>query len=421
MNNQDNLVSINDLKQQIKAFKVLGIFMSKEQRRQCKNIEEQLDKMINQMSVFSDRFTPLGWCMYDSMKLSMVENANSACDKGGIGAGENVLMDYYKNEVRNSIPWLYGKSKELALRRELIECAFEEHFAERYYASVPLFLIIADGAVNDFTKSKGLFAEGTMVTAWDCLVGCNDSLDNIKNIFNEMRGKTRVEEIRMPYRNGILHGRNLNYGNEYVSCKCVALLFAIAEWMAMKNSENTRKEKYQKEHDKVSFRQICESYNQINKDKQNIREWKKRAIVIGKDIPECGDIESYKDFPYIIPVIQFIQYWKSNNYGMLARVLIKNFSYENSEKKRAGEARKLFFNKMLLRYSLVEIEERASCLTKVVVNVEWKCNDDIKTGNLILGIVYASLNENQTEIILPWKNNGEWIIHPWDITDLYTQ
>lgn len=111
---------------------------------------------------------------------------------------------------------------------------------------MPLFLIIVDGAVNDFTKSKGLFAEGTEVTAWDCLVGCNDSLENIKNVFNKGRGKTNSEEIRMHYRNGILHGRDLNYGNEYVSCKCVALLFAVAEWMAMKNNEDKRKEKYSK-------------------------------------------------------------------------------------------------------------------------------------------------------------------------------
>ena len=69
--------------------------------------------------------------------------------------------------------------------------------------SVPLFLIISDGAVNDYTKSKGLFAEGTNVTAWDCLVGCNDSLSKIRNIFNQKRTKTNHDEIRLPYRHGI--------------------------------------------------------------------------------------------------------------------------------------------------------------------------------------------------------------------------
>lgn len=52
-------------------------------------------------------------------------------------------------------------------RYELINKALDGYFAGRYYASIPLFLIIIDGSVNDYTKSKGFFAEGTGVTAWD--------------------------------------------------------------------------------------------------------------------------------------------------------------------------------------------------------------------------------------------------------------
>lgn len=271
----ENLVSIQELQQQINASKLFSIFLSKEQRKQRKEIEEQLNSLLNQMRLFSERFSPLGWCMYDSMSVPLIEKANQVYETGGAEAAEHILIDYYKGEVKDRIHQIHHKSKELLLRYELIKNAFEEHFAERYYASVPLFLIIVDGAVNDFTKSKGLFAEGTEVTAWDCLVGCNDSLENIKNVFNKGRGKTNSEEIRMPYRNGILHGRDLNYGNEYVSCKCVALLFAVAEWMAMKNNEDKRKEKYQKEHEEISLTQTIKRYNQVQKDKQEIQEWKK--------------------------------------------------------------------------------------------------------------------------------------------------
>ena len=47
----------------------------------------------------------------------------------------------------------------------IYNCSYYKH--KRYYASVPLFLISVDGVVNDFMKSKGLFAEETDVTAWD--------------------------------------------------------------------------------------------------------------------------------------------------------------------------------------------------------------------------------------------------------------
>lgn len=141
--------------------------------------------------------------MYDSMSISLMEKANIIYEEKGKDAAERILIKYYKGEIKDKIYQIQHKSKELSIRYELIQNAFREHFEEHYYASVPLFLIIVDGAINDFTKSKGFFAEGTEVTAWDCLVGGSDSLGNLKNIFNKRRGKTNFEEIRMPYRNGI--------------------------------------------------------------------------------------------------------------------------------------------------------------------------------------------------------------------------
>ena len=41
----------------------------------------------------------------------------------------------------------------------------------------------------------------------------------------------------MPYRNGILHGRDLNYGNKFVAGKCIVMLLAISEWIKNKKKE----------------------------------------------------------------------------------------------------------------------------------------------------------------------------------------
>ena len=147
----ENLVSIQELQQQINASKLFSIFLSKEQRKQRKEIEEQLNSLLNQMRLFSERFSPLGWCMYDSMSVPLIEKANQVYETGGAEAAEHILIDYYKGEVKDRIHQIHHKSKELLLRYELIKNAFEEHFAERYYASVPLFLIIVDGAVNDLS------------------------------------------------------------------------------------------------------------------------------------------------------------------------------------------------------------------------------------------------------------------------------
>lgn len=242
-----NLHSIIKLQNDIKILKCLSVFLSKEKRQQLKKLEENLDNMIRLTESFNKYFSDVGWCAYDSMNMSLMENAVKAYESGGLDAGEQILIDYYQTDVKDIICYLPAKAKTFKERYELIKYAFEDHFAERYYASIPLFLIIIDGAVNDYTKSKGFFAEGTDVSVWDCLVGCSDGLTKLKDIFNKGRNKTNHDEIRLPYRNGILHGRDLNYSNKYVSCKCISLMFALGDWMDMKDSEEVRRQKFEKD------------------------------------------------------------------------------------------------------------------------------------------------------------------------------
>ena len=131
-------------------------------------------------------------------------------EQGGLAEAEQVLINYYKSDVREITHWIKNGSEAFAVRYDLLKKFFEDHFAERYHASIPLGLIIIDGAVNDFTKRQGFFADGTTVDAWDCLVGCSDGLTKLKSIFTKNRTKTNTEAITLPYRNGILHGRDLD-------------------------------------------------------------------------------------------------------------------------------------------------------------------------------------------------------------------
>lgn len=406
----------NFLKDDIKAAKWLSVFLPKKKRQQIKELETSLANMIHLIESFNKYFSDAGWCAYDSMNMPLMENAVKAYEAGGIDAGEQVLIQYYQTDVKDIMHWLKNKAKPFRERYELIKCAFDDQFAERYHASVPLFLIIIDGAVNDYTKSKGFFAEGTDVSAWDCLVGCGDGLTKIKDIFKKGRNKTNHDEIRLPYRNGILHGRDLNYANKYVSCKCISLMFALADWMNMKDSGNTRKQKFEKECNPPPISESLKKIKQNAIDRQEIQKWVKRDIKIGETISATPTIEECKDFPYLLPLISAFNAWSTRNYGSLS-VWFKNvFSYESSDKKRAGECRKLFDHKNLISYELEEIEERALALTKIVVLVKWKSNDIVHTEHFEFGCSYQQEDGN---VGYPWKNNGAWILIPWKIQGLY--
>lgn len=412
----DNLLSLNKLQSDIKVMKLLALFLKPDQRKQLRDLEKQLDNMITQTAAFNERFSPYGWCAYDSMSFALMESANDTFEKSGIEAAEQVLINYYTNDVSKIVHWIKNSSDAFFVRNNLIERFFEDHFAGRYYASVPLALIIVDGAVNDFTKSKGFFAEGTAVDAWNCLVGCSDGLSKLKGIFNQNRTKTNTEKITLPYRNGILHGRDLNYANEYVSCKCVALMFAIADWMKMKNSEQTRKEKYEKSLNPPPIRESLSRLAENKKIREEISSWRKRSVTVGEDIPASGKAEDYAEYPYIVKIVEMLDAWKSRNYGKLSIYLQRMFPSSLSAGKRAGECRKIFENKILNCFGIMEVEERACTLSKVVVRVSFTTDKDHKEATLIFGCVYES---NSDRVGLPWRNNGNWMLMPWDVRDLY--
>ncbi len=412
----NNLQSLNKLKNDIKAAKRFSFLLSKDKRIKIKEMDEQLAELNNTILKFNDYFSDLGWCAYDSMNLHLMRGAITAYETSGSEAGEGVLLKYYQEDVKEVIHWLKNKADSFAQRYNLIQHAFDDHFARRYYASVPLFLIIIDGAVNDYTKSKGFFAEGTDLTAWDCLVGCSDGLAKLKCIFNKRRSRTNQDEIRLPYRNGILHGRDLNYGNEYVSCKCVALMFALADWMNMRDSEENRKAKFERESNPPPISESLKKLKENALERDEISKWQPREVIVGKDIPIAPIIEDCTDYQYMIPVIEMFNAWKAKNYGNLSIYLTRLFSYEKSETKRAGKCRELFSSKDFCSFELKEIEERACSMSRILVQADWEIGGKHFSEPLEFGCIYQDENEKPA---LPWRKNGKWTLIPWQVQGLY--
>ena len=193
-------------------------------------------------------------------------------------------------------------------------------------------------------------------------------------------------------------------------------MFALADWINMKDSEDARKQKFEKECNPPPISESLKKMKQNAIDKQEIQKWVKRDIKIGETISATPTIEECKDFPYLLPLINAFDAWSATNYGALS-VWFKNiFSHEQSDKKCAGECRKLFEHKKLISYELEEIEERALALTKIVVLVRWESNNIVHNEQFEFGCSYQQEDGN---VGYPWKNNGEWILIPWNIQGLY--
>ena len=304
------------------------------------------------------------------------------------------------------------KSEYFKKRREQILCFFDDHFSRRYHTTPLLAFSILDGVINDFTKDKGLFAEKTDLQVWDCIVGSSGGLGEIIKLFNKSRKKTNEHAIYIPYRNGILHGRDINYANEFVSCKCVALMFAVADWINKKSSEIERRGNYEKSKERISGYDFISNYKQIQELEKEIKNWTPQNIEVGKDIPAKGNLKDYDKFPYVKLAIKMLEAWKKKDYYLLGKFLRKHYIYSKTDKKRAGDCRQDFENKIYESFELLSVKEKSCIKNEVKIKVYFNCNNNQYSEIITLGLIYES-DENKNA--LPWHNNGNWKIYPWDI------
>ena len=72
-------------------------------------------------------------------------------------------------------------------------------------------------------------------------------------------------------------------------------------------------------------------------------------------------------------------------------------------------------NKEFQSFELKEIEERSCCLTRISVQVNWKVGVQLHSEALEFGSMYQ---DETDKFAYPWKNNGTWILYPWDIRGL---
>lgn len=427
---KEELPSLEKLSNDIKGLKLLAGMLTlggnisllkgldKSTYESIKNLEAQVSNMVSTLNKFNHFFSEHGWIAYEHMKFSVMESAIATYEKDGFEQAEQILIEYYTNDIRDYMFMLKWTS-EFAIRYDLIQKAIQDHFEHKFYSSIPIFLSMIDGAVSDYAQT-GFAADKTEVNAWDSIVGLNSGLIVLKSIYTKNRTKTTTEEIFLPYRNGILHGRDLNYGNIYVSCKSLGMLFAVNDWLIAKRTEEKRQQDYQTSTTPTSFKELAKKIQANETIKRQLEEWKPRQITIGIDIPNTGLPKDYCNNTPEQKIAEFYELWKNKNYGLMAKTLSNQHGCfgcdSKSEKKQAGCCRKMFNDKTLVSFEILELEDRAAAMARVLVKTNWTSGGCTKSSNLEFGLIYQDINNNS---IIRGNPNGKWDIIPWNTRGLY--
>lgn len=402
--------------EQVERMSLVKFLLKKEQRKELDRIKKEMNNLIMTTEEYNNNFSDYGWIAYSLINVEFMKKANQLFKDNGITEAEEFIADYYIENSKKAKKFIQYSSNEFRRRSNIIDEAFQAYENKQYYSAVTLFLTIADGVINDFTKNKGFFTEGLDLDCWDCLVECDKGLKKIKDIYNLPRKRTNEEIIKMPYRNGILHGRDLNYGNKFVSGKCIVMLLAISEWIKNKNTEDKRKEQYIRDANPPALEESLKRLQEIENTRKIINNYESKKIVVGKDIPIAGKKEEYAQYDFIYKFVETLEIWKSKNYGELAKRFEILFNYEDRAGYKPKRCREIFEKNILIEFKLINIIDQAICMKVIELEVKLQKENKIVKGIMKIGMVY----EGQEDVLaIPNKNNGEWKIYPRDTKILY--
>ncbi len=309
---------------------------------------------------FNKYFNPFGWHAHGSLPIHLLEQANQLAESNLFEDAETLIMSHYIDKFEYHFILLRGLPTYFE-REHIFETAKERFFQEDYISCVPLILMMVDGIGYDAFNSV-TFKNGIDFNIWDSISTINGDIDSLIKEITSTRRKFTSENLTIPYRNGILHGIDVGYGNKSVAVKAWALLFTIRDILVDKRNEESERTKYDKQQKKeqeefLSFVENSIKYiNGVLDYANSFYNWKPSRtqsqwdMLIKTGLPQ--------DFPENSPeqcIISFLYGWKISNYGLMADLVHRK--NDTTKGMLAGQLRWSLKTKSLLDYQIDFIQE----------------------------------------------------------------
>jgi len=366
------------------------------------DLKKEADHLSTLPDRFNQHFSKIGWIAHESMNSPLMEKSVELAENGLTNRAENLLADHFTSIEMNWLQHRFKVRSEFRIRYDLIKKAYNDTLNRSFYTSVPLLLTIIDGVVNDISKSKGFFSENTELSAWDSVAAHHSGLATVRDIFNAPRKKTNSEEIFLPYRNGILHGRDLNFNNKFVAAKCWSTLFAINDWAkALDDKIPNSLENYKP-------KTLKEGFSELKKVIREHQEWKAESAKEWKKLEDWKPRENIDNDPLKFTefspermAFETVKSWQNRNYGNIARSIHRFSSKEVNINVEAGNIRKDLQNKILHSFQIKSIKDEAPAISEITMDIVYELNSQKRSKEIVMRMICKSkdgsiaLNGNQ--------------------------
>lgn len=355
--------------------------------------EPQFIRVRDTPDAFNKLFSKLGWTAYESISLDVMEKAVMLHDTEGKDIADTYLVDTYDRDAIRRGLLSFSRSKHFKSRLRLLKLAEVDYLEGRYHACIPLLLSLLDGIVNDITNDVGFFAKEVDLMAQDSIAGHETGLQALAKMMSKSSRKTNENPISIPYRHGILHGRELAFDNKSVAAKCWAALFAVKNW---EDALDQAKEKSESEK-KYGLKQFYDEAIALNQMKNATSAWQRREMSDINYLPSSGGSNSLPENTPEHAVAEFLENWQKQRFQLICDLL--------ASPKKAIQAKNDFGENAPISFKVLSIDDTSSVVTKVKVELTFQKNDRIVSEEI--SIVTNYLDDNAKPLVRSYPN-GEW-------------
>lgn len=377
----------------------------------AEELREQIEQMTSLLDKFTDTFVSRGWIMYEMMDMEVADKAVEKAKQGDIDEAEQIIVEYYSPEmVQMHIQWM-RRVQAFQPRLSLAEKALDDYREERYHACIPVILMLLDGMVTDINSKHKGHATGAFTDkedifeAWNSISANHKGLGKLFKVLYRNRKRTTDEEITIPFRNGILHGRDLGYANKMAAAKAWAALFALRDWAIKVEQKQDSKPIPVPQ---ATLRETIQRWQKNEDEKLFIQQWQPRNIAIGTDVPMSGASDEYSNGSPEQALVEFFTYWKRKNFGNLTSYLDTAFITSQSH---ITAAREHFRDYSLLSFELKSIKDIGTAMSEIEASMTYIQLDNTITAIKLFRLVHE---DSSGQPCSRERNQGQWVLKNWE-------
>lgn len=366
-------------------------------------LQQATNEIMTLPDRFNDQFASEGWIFYDMMEFETTKEAVEKAEAGNMEAAEATLVEYYDmGTIEKHLNWM-KEADAFMPRIGLAQKALEDYAEERYHASIPVVFSIMDGMVVDAhwearNQPTGMFFGDPDLRAWDSMTAHINGLERLKPVLNETRIDLETDDIKNPFRHGIVHGRDLGYDNKIVAAKTWAALFAVREWVVKAEKDELDKP------DEEEEPSLLEKIEKNQKTKQYLREWESREVSVGAEIPVQGTSDEYEKGTPEQALVQFLEWWMDCNWGYMTNYLRDTDGMADVEL-----IKQQFSTTELQSFSLIEVDDKPAA-ADVTVKLEYERFGQEETGTAKVRLVRS---DEEGEAVIRGHGEADWVMHNW--------